>query len=225
VREACCFDDRADAGRQLVARLIRYKDEHPVVLGVPCGGVPVAWEVAKALDAPLDVVVARKIRAPRRPELGLGAVVDGGHPETVLNEGIVFLLGVEREYLEQEIARQLEEVHRRQESLRRGRARVPLAGRPVIVVDDGVATGATMRAALRGLKRARPRRVILAVGVAPPDTAEVLRREADDLVTVATPEPFGAVGRFYRNFRPVTDDEVARLLAAAAERAADGDAA
>lgn len=213
------FDDRTDAGRKLALRLVRYRDEHPVVLGVPRGGVPVAYEVARALDAPLDVVVARKIGAPGEPELGLGAIVDGDDPQTVLNEELLGVLGVTRAYLDEEIARQLDEVHRRQARFRGGSARVALAGRMVILVDDGVATGDTIRAAIRGVRRAEPRRIVLAVGVAPPDAADVVRREVDDFVAVATPPDFGAVGLFYRDFRQVTDDEVVALLAkAAAER-------
>jgi putative phosphoribosyl transferase len=213
------FDDRADAGRQLASRLLRYETEDPIVIGVPRGGVPVAYEIARALDAPLDVVVARKIGAPQQPELGLGAIVDGDHPEKVLNEDLVRMLHVPRTYIEREAATQLEEIHRRQALFRGGRPRVELAGRTVIVVDDGIATGGTVRAVLRGVQRARPRRVVLAVGVAPPDTAEMLRAEVDELVCIATPEPFHAVGQFFRDFSQVSDDEVVRVLAKAAERA------
>jgi putative phosphoribosyl transferase len=214
------FQDRADAGRQLATRLLRYKDERPVVLGLPRGGVPVAYEIARALDAPLDVIVVRKLGAPHQPELGIGAVVDGDHPQRVLNEEVVQSLHVSGQYLETEVARQLNEIHRRQTLLRVGRSRVDLTDRTVIVVDDGVATGGTVRAALRGVRRAHPRRIVLAVGVAPPETIEVLRTEVDDLVCIAMPADFRAVGGFYRNFREISDDEVIALLGRAADRAA-----
>jgi putative phosphoribosyl transferase len=214
------FQDRADAGRQLATRLMRYKNERPVVLGLPRGGVPVAYEIARALDAPLDVIVVRKLGAPHQPELGIGAVVDGDHPQRVLNEEVMQSLYVSRQYLETEVARQLEEIHRRQTLLRAGRSRVYLADRTVIVVDDGVATGGTVRAAVRGVRRANPRRIVLAVGVAPPETIEVLRTEVDDLVCIVTPADFGAVGQFYRDFRQISDDEVIALLGRAADRVA-----
>jgi putative phosphoribosyl transferase len=214
------FEDRAAAGRQLAGRLLHYKNERPLVLGLPRGGVPVAYEIARALDAPLDVIVVRKLAAPHQPELGIGAVVDGDHPERVLNEEVLQSLHVSRHYLETEVARQLEEIHRRQTLLRAGRSRVDLADRMVIVVDDGVATGGTVRAALRGVRRANPRRIVLAVGVAPPETIEVLRNEVDDLVCLAAPADFGAVGQFYRDFRQISDDEVIALLGRAADHAA-----
>jgi putative phosphoribosyl transferase len=214
------FEDRSDAGRQLATRLLHYKDERPVVLGLPRGGVPVAYETARALDAPLDVIVVRKLGAPHQPELGIGAIVDGDHPQRVLNEDVLRLLPVSRQYIEMEVARQLDEVHRRQTLLRGGRPRVDLADRTVIVVDDGVATGGTVRAVLRGVRRANPRRIVLAVGVAPPETVEVLRTEVDDLVCIARPAAFGAVGQFYRDFRQVSDGEVIALLGRAADRAA-----
>ena len=214
------FGDRADAGRQLATRLLRYKDERPVVLGLPRGGVPVAYEIACALDAPLDVIMVRKLGAPDQPELGIGAIVDGDHPQRVLNEDVLHLLHVSRQYIELEVARQLDEIHRRQALLRSGRPRVDLADRTVIVVDDGVATGGTVRAALRGVRRANPRRIVLAIGVAPPETIQVLRTEVDDLVCIATPAVFGAVGQFYRDFRQVSDGEVIALLGRAADHAA-----
>jgi putative phosphoribosyl transferase len=176
----------------------------------------VAAEVAHALDAPLDVVVVRKLHAPEQPELGLGAIVDGDHPETVLNERLIRVLGVSEAYLAGEIAAQLDEVRRRERRFRRGRPAEPLAGRTVIVVDDGIATGSTVRAALRGIRRARPARLVLAVPVAPPDTVAALRGEVDELVCLETPEDFAAVGRFYADFRQTTDGEVETILARAA---------
>ena len=214
------FEDRADAGRQLATRLLRYKDERPVVLGLPRGGVPVAYEIACALDAPLDVIVVRKLGAPDQPELGIGAIVDGDHPQLVLNENLLHQLPVSRQYIETEVARQLDEIRRRQALLRSGRPHVDLADRTVIVVDDGMATGGTVRAALRGVRRANPRRIVLAVGVAPPETIEVLRTEVDDLVCINTPPIFSGVGQFYRDFGQVSDGEVIALLGRAADHAA-----
>jgi putative phosphoribosyl transferase len=215
------FEDRVDAGRRLAERLETYRAERPVVLGLPRGGVVVAYEIARALGAPLDVLVARKLGAPGHPELGIGAVVDGDHPQSVVDERAMKRIGVSAGYLEGEIARQLTEVRRRNALLRAGRPPVDLGDRTVIVVDDGIATGGTVRAALRGVRRAHPRRVVLAVPVAPPDAVAALGREADVVVCLETPQHFHAVGQFYRDFRQTTDDEVIELLG----RAADGPAA
>ena len=217
------YRDRIDAGRRLAGRLEAYRAEHPVVLGLPRGGVVVAYEIARALGAPLDVLVARKLGAPGRPELGIGAVVDGDHPEAVVDERLAKAIGVSPAYLEREIARQLEEVRRRETRLRAGRARVDLRDRTVIVVDDGIATGGTVRAALRGVRRAQPRRVVLAVPVAPPTAVSALARDADAIVCLETPRNFHAVGQFYENFAQTTDDDVIALLARAASTPA-GDA-
>lgn len=206
------FRDRSDAGRRLAERLAHHAKEAPVVLALPRGGVPVAYAIARALGAPLDVVVVRKLHAPQQPELGLGAVVDGDHPETVLNEELLAELGVSRAYLEREVAQQLAEVRRREATFRGGRPAVALADRTAIVVDDGIATGGTVRAALRAVRRAKPRRLVLAVGVAPPDTVAALRPEVDELVCLAAPAEFFAVGQFYRDFRQTTDEEVVALL-------------
>ncbi|HVN83435.1 MAG TPA: phosphoribosyltransferase [Candidatus Binatia bacterium] len=209
------FDDRKDAGRRLATALMRFKGEQPIVLALPRGGVPVGYEVARALDAPLDVIVVRKLGAPGQPELGLGAVVDGDHPQTVLNEDVMEVLHVSDRYLQAEVATELDEIRRRQARYRGGRAPLPVKGRTVIVVDDGIATGGSMRAALRGVGRAQPRRVVLAVPVAPLDTIESLRAEVDEVVCLSTPAWFGAVGNFYRDFSQTTDEEVIELLDAA----------
>jgi putative phosphoribosyl transferase len=206
------FSDRAEAGQKLAVRLAKYKGERPVVLAIPRGGVPVALEVARALSAPLDVVVVRKLGAPGQPELGIGAIVDGDHPEEILNREIIGALHVSRDYLNREIQSQLKEIHRRRQLYRSGGPRVELEDRTVIVVDDGIATGGSVRAALRGIRRANPKRLVLAVPVGPPDTIEELRREADDVVCLGTPEDFFGVGQFYRDFHQVTDDEVIRML-------------
>ena len=208
------FDDRRDAGRQLAARLLPYQDRDPVVLALPRGGVPVGYEIARALGVPLDIIVVRKLGAPGQPELGIGAVVDGDHPLGVLNEEVIKTLVVPEDYLEHEVTAQLAEIRRRQAAYRGGRAALPVAGRTAIVVDDGLATGGSMRAALRSVRRAAPARLVLAVPVAPPDTLARLAAEVDETICLETPELFGAVGYFYRDFTQTTDDEVIRLLAA-----------
>ena len=211
------FVNRSDAGRRLAARLARYRPDHPVVLGLPRGGVVVASEIARALDAPLDVLVVRKLQAPGQPELGVGAVTDGDDPQTVLNPDVVRMLDVSDAYLRDEVVRQLAEVRRRQALFRGGRPPVELRDRTVIVADDGIATGGTVRAALRALRRSRPRRIVLAVGVAPPETIAGLQDDADVVVCLEKPAEFHSVGRFYEDFRQTTDDEVIELLVRAAK--------
>ncbi|MGO9060270.1 MAG: phosphoribosyltransferase [Candidatus Binataceae bacterium] len=214
------FTDRKAAGRELAAALMRFKLESPVVLAIPRGGVPVGFEVALALQAPLDIIVARKLGAPGQHELGLGAIVDGDHPQSVLNEDIIRELGVSAQYIQKEIETELKEIRRRQATYRKGRPAVEVAGRTVIVVDDGIATGGSIRAALRGVKRMAPKKVVLAVPVAPSDTIESLRSEADEIVCLDTPEYFMAIGEFYEDFSQTNDDEVIELLEAAAHRPA-----
>ncbi len=209
------FADRREAGRSLASALLHYRDQQPLVLALPRGGVPVGFEIANALGAPLDVVLVRKLGAPGQPELGLGAVADGEHPQSVFNEDLVRALGVPQAYLERERARQLEEIRRWQARYRGGCPALPLAGRTAIVVDDGLATGGSMRAALRSVRRGCPARLVLAVPVAPPDTLESLAPEVDDIVCLSAPEDFGAVGRFYQDFSQTPDEEVIRLLGAA----------
>ncbi len=212
------FKNRTDAGRQLVRPLLSFKSEKPVVLALPRGGVPVGYEIALALDAPLDVIVVRKLGAPGQPELGIGAIVDGDHHLSVLNEDVMCLLNVSADYLNREVAQQLQEIQRRQELYRGGHPPEAVVGRTVIVVDDGIATGGSMRAALRGVRRGNPQRLVLAVPVAPPDTIESLRPEVDVVVCLSTPAFFHAVGQFYRDFSQTTDEEVIRLLDAARQR-------
>ena len=214
------FSDRRQAGRQLAAALKPLKLEDPIVLALPRGGVPVGFEVAQALGAPLDVVMVRKIGAPGHAELGLGAVVDGADPQLVLNDDIVQFLKPDPAYLEAEKLRQLKEIERRKHLYRGERPPVPIAGRVVIVIDDGIATGGTVRAVLRALTRAKPSRRVLAVPVAPEESVAALTAEADDVVCLAMPEPFFAVGSHYRDFRQTTDAEVVDLLRRAAERGA-----
>lgn len=214
------FRDRSDAGRQLAQQLIALKDRQPppVVLGLPRGGVVVAAEIARALNAPLDVLVVRKIGAPHQPELAIGAVTDGQRPQVVLNQELIDALGISPVYLNAEIAEQFMEVRRRQDSYRQGRRPVTVTNRTVIVVDDGIATGATVRAGLDALRRFNPPRLILAVPVAASESLEPLHQLADEVVVLAAPANFVAVGRFYSNFDQTTDAEVIALLDEAAER-------
>ena len=206
------FRDRRDAGRRLAAALAPYRESRPIVLALPRGGVPVGFEVAKALAAPLDVLLVRKIGAPGHEELGLGAVVDGHDPQLVLNEDLVRAVAPPAGYIKAEERRQLAEIERRRQHYVGDRSPIAVEGRTVIVVDDGIATGATVKAALRGLARNRPARLVLAVPVAPADSLEELSAECDELVCLAIPDPFYAVGPHYRNFRQTEDAEVVRLL-------------
>jgi predicted phosphoribosyltransferase len=207
------FEDRAEAGERLAAALGAYRGTGAVVLAIPRGGVVVGEVVARALDAPLDVVVPRKIGAPGNPELGLGAVAPGVR---VLDPALVRALGVSDEYLEAEIAAQEREIERRVAAYRRGRPPVEITGRTVIVVDDGVATGGTAVAALRWARAAGASPVVLAVPLAPGATVGRLAHEADRVVVLASPEPFSAVGEWYQSFGQTSDDEVVAALARAA---------
>jgi putative phosphoribosyl transferase len=210
------FKDRTEAGQLLADRLASYAGPDTIVLALPRGGVPVGYEVAKRLKAPLDVVIVRKIGAPMQPELALGAIVDGRTPEVVLNDALVAELGISRFYLEREEQELLKEIDRRHKLYRRGRAAYDVKNRTVIVVDDGIATGATVRAALKALRRGKPKRLILAVPVAPPDTVASLSAEVDELICLQSPSYFMAISMFYGRFDQVSDDEVVKLLAAAA---------
>ena len=206
------FINREDAGRKLAAVLMRFKDEDPCVLALPRGGVPVALEVAKALDAPLDLVLVRKIGAPFQPELAIAAVVDGGKPELVINEDIVAELGIEDAFIAREEARQLREIERRRQLYLAGRDRLNVEGKTAIIIDDGIATGATVRAAIYATRRANPKRIVVATPVAPAETAEALRKEADEVVCLEEHRYFGGVGLYYLDFTQVTDDEVRDMM-------------
>jgi putative phosphoribosyl transferase len=210
------FADRSDAGRQLAQRLHHLRGQDVVVLGVPRGGVPVAFEVARALSAPLDVLVVRKLGVPHAPESAMGAVGEGG--VLVLNEDVIARSGIDRDELARIEERERAEVDRRALRFRRGRPREPRAGRTALVVDDGIATGAAARAACRIAWARRAARVVLAVPACSPVTARYLGREVDELVVLQTPADFEAVGQVYADFRPVPDDEVAALLARADAR-------
>jgi predicted phosphoribosyltransferase len=207
------FADRRTAGRQLAARLHHLRPDEPLVLALPRGGVPVGLEVAQELDAPLDILLVRKIGVPWQPELALGAVVDGADPQVLINEGLAGELAVERSYIKSETARQLSEIERRRRVYLGDKPPPALGGRTVIVVDDGIATGSTARAALRAVRKAGARRIVLAVPVAPEDTIEQLGAEVDEIVCLSSPSPFIAVGAHYDEFPQLTDADVVALLA------------
>ncbi|MBI1220585.1 MAG: phosphoribosyltransferase [Rhodobacteraceae bacterium] len=209
------FIDRADAGRQLADRLAALGLPSPVVLALPRGGVPVAAEIAARLGAPLDLILVRKIGAPGHAEYAAGAVVDGDPPETVWNDDALRMLRLTPADFTAAVQAEVARNAQRRALYQGGRAPLPLAGRTAIVVDDGIATGATMKAALRGLAHRGPARVVLAVPVAPPDVVEDLRALADDVVCLRIPADFGAVGEYYRSFPQVSDAEVQAILARA----------
>lgn len=207
------FANRHAAGVALAA-LVQARDsagQDAVVVALPRGGVPVGAVLAQALNAPLDVIVVRKLGVPAQPELAMGAIGEGG--TRVLNHDVLDTLGIPPDQLEAVERRERLELDRRSLRLRAGHRRVPLRGRTVVVVDDGLATGSTARAAIDVARAQGAERVVLAVPVAPPSTVAELARVADDVVCVATPEPFRAIGQWYVDFRPTTDDEVVSLLA------------
>lgn len=207
------FRDRTEAGRQLAQALSVKSIPDPVVLALPRGGVPVAAEVARALKAPLDLLLVRKIGAPFQRELAVAAVAEGG--ALAINEDVLDAVGADHGYVEHQAQAEVREIERRRQLYMGARPAVPVAGRSTIVVDDGIATGATMRAALRLLRERQPARIVLAVPVAPPDTVESLRPLVDDLVCLEAPPYFHAVGAHYTEFDQVDDATVRDLLAAA----------
>lgn len=209
------FSDRSEAGRALAARLSGMKIADPVIFALPRGGVPVAAEIARALNAPLDLLLVRKIGVPWQPELALAAVVDGDDPQVVIDEEVQGQSGVSRSYIDGEAREQLREIERRRAVYLQGRSPVAVENRTAIVVDDGIATGTTVRAALKALRRRKPARLILAVPVAPPETIEALAAEVDEVVCLEQPSPFYAIGLYYVDFHQVSDEEVMAALAAA----------
>lgn len=211
------YRDRSEAGRVLAKELDAYRSLSTVVVALPRGGVVVGFEVAAGLGATLDFLVVRKLGAPNHKELAIGAVVGRGDPsdpgaEVLVEEVLAHRLQVSKEYIQEESAREIEEIRRREQAYRAGRPMMPLAGRTVIVVDDGVATGSSVRAALRALRKRRPERLVMAVPVGPRETLEDLRRDADEVVCPLVPREFRAVGEFYEDFSQTTDEEVIRLL-------------
>ena len=206
------FLDRSDAGRKLAAALTRYATTPNVqVLGLPRGGVPVAFEVAQALRAPLDIFIVRKLGVPDQPELAMGAVASGG--VRVLNHEVLSQLGISASTVDHVAAVEQIEIERRERSYREGRAPLNLEGKIAILIDDGLATGSTMRAAASAVRLLRPEKTVIAVPVAAATTLEVLRGDADEIVCLATPNQFYAVGQWYKDFEQTTDEEVRELLA------------
>jgi len=212
------FLDRDDAGKQLAAALATYERSHPVVLGLARGGVPVAAAVAEVLKGDLDVAVVRKLGAPISDELAIGAVSATGH--RVVNTVLVRKLGISREYLDRITKRRTDEARALEQRLRRGAPAIDVRDRTVLLVDDGLATGASMLAAARAVRDEHPRELVIAVPVGSREACEVLRAEADNVVCLSTPEPFWAVGVYYRDFSQTDDGEVQRLLEQARSRRA-----
>ena len=212
------FRDRAEAGRVLAERLRAYAGRDDViVLALPRGGVPVAYEVAKELGAPLDVFVVRKLGVPGHEELAMGAIASGG--VLVLDEGVVRPLGISHAQIQRAVETELRELERREAAYRAGRGPLELGGKTVILVDDGLATGSTMRAAALAVRRHEPRRVVVAVPVAAAETCAEFRDEVDEIVCAVVPRPFHAVGLWYEDFSQTSDEEVSDLLARAADQA------
>ena len=218
--EDAFFRDRTDAGERLAVELARRAEANPLILGIPRGGLVVGLCIANRLNAQLDVALARKLRAPEDPELAIGAVMEGG--ETYLNQDIIAALAVDQAYIEEAKSQELAEIEEHAAAYRVAREFVPRKGRNVIVVDDGVATGATVLAALQGLRAAGPASLWCAVGVGPRSVLDELADVADEVVSVAGPTFFSAVGQFYERFDQVADAEVLRILRQAAKRQACG---
>jgi putative phosphoribosyl transferase len=214
------FENREDAGRRLAERLYNCRDERPVVFALPRGGVPVGYEVARSLGAPLDVLVARKLGAPGQPEFGIGAVAPGG--VRVFNDDVVERLGIPEDYVERVTERENAEVERRLRYFRGGRPEPDVHDRTVIVVDDGLATGVTARAAVEALRRRGPRRLVLAAPVCAAQTAKLLSSAVDELVCLETPPDLGAIGFWYRDFSQIPDEKVMELLERARQELESG---
>jgi predicted phosphoribosyltransferase len=204
------FASRTDAGQQLAQMLTRYRSQNPIVLALPRGGVVVGYEIARTLCAPLDVLIVRKLGVPIQPELAFGAIAEGG--EKVIDPRTVSYVGLRPEEIEQVVATETEEIARRLLRYRQGRPLPDLTGRTVILVDDGLATGLTAQAAVRALRARKPAQIVLAVPVASRESAQMLLKEVDNFVSLENPASFWAVGYWYEDFSPVSDNEVLTLL-------------
>ena len=207
------LQDRKDAGRRLAQKLTHLRDARPLVLGLPRGGIPVAFEISDALDAPLEPMFVKKIGAPHQKELAIGAVADGPRPELILNEHVADLIAASQDYIQAEMQRKLEEIAQRRRAYLGDRPSSDPSGRTVILVDDGIATGSSVKAALTVLRKAGPARLVLAVPVLPAQSIGTFERLVDELVYLAAPSPFHAVGEHYYDFTQVEDAEVVGLLA------------
>ncbi len=216
------FRNREEAGEALAEKLAALAPKDPVILALPRGGVPVALPVARALKAPLDLLLVRKIGMPGREEVAAGAIVDGSPPRIVFNEGLLRATGLRRGDFAEQIRKKLAEIAKRRERWLGGRGHVPVKGRTAIVVDDGIATGATMRAALAALREREPAEIILAVPVAAPDALAEMEPLVDRIIVLETPRPFHAVGAHYIDFLQVDDDEVTEMLKSANAREGKG---
>ncbi|HXW22993.1 MAG TPA: phosphoribosyltransferase [Rhodomicrobium sp.] len=206
------YRDRRDAGQRLARELAYYKKDEPVVLALPRGGVVVAAEIADALDAPLDLILVRKIGVPYQPELAMGALVDGRRPHIIRNDDIIAYSGISEEDFDRVCKAELSEIDRRGKLYLADRSRANVTGHVVIVVDDGIATGATTRAALEAIREQRPKWLVLAVPVAPTSTLDELSGLPDEIVCLQSHEPFYAIGLYYDDFRQVSDREVIDIL-------------
>jgi predicted phosphoribosyltransferase len=206
------FKDRSEAGSKLAGALAKYKDQQPVILALPRGGVPVAAEVAAALKAPLDLILVRKIGVPFQPELAMGAVVDGSEPTIVRNEDVILLAGIDEAEFKAVCDNEIAEIERRRQRYLGSRERENVAGRTAIVIDDDIATGATTRAALRATRTRNPKKLVLAVPVAPTESLAAMREEADEVICLEDHQFFGAISLYFRDFRQISDEEVTETL-------------
>jgi putative phosphoribosyl transferase len=204
------FKNRDEAAKTLGKELLRFKSKDSVVVAIPRGGVVIAYEIAEELNAPLDLIIPRKLGSPGNPELALGAVTEDG--TTILNDNLVTELEIPRSYIESEKEMQIKEIRRRMRTYKGEEPPVELQGKTVILVDDGIATGATMKAAISSIKKSKPSAIIVAAPVAPPSTVEELKRMVDDVVCPVVFEPFFAIGQFYEEFDQVSDEEVIKII-------------
>ena len=217
------FENRSEAGRKLANALSSYKGQHPVILALPRGGVPVAAEVAAALEAPLDLILVRKIGVPSHSELAMGAVVDGGNPVIVRNEDVIRSEGIDEAHFKAVCDGELTEIERRRKVYLGSRERVNVTDRTTIVVDDGIATGATTRAALRATRIRNPRKLVLAVPVAPTECIVQMREETDEVICLEDHELFWAISFYYQDFQQVSDEEVIAILTRFSPRPKQGE--